>query len=643
VSIRKPNAEISHSDNGSGSTGTETPVGMEPAGLTKSLGFLDVFCIATGAMVSSGIFVLPGIAHARAGSSVVISYLLAGFLVAVGMLNTVELSTAMPKAGGDYFFIARSLGPAVGAVSGLLNWFALSLKSAFAVIGIAAFVRLFLEIDARIVGVIFCAFFVIVNLMGSRHAGRLQVALVTGLLILMAYYVVTGLPHVRIDNLRPFAPFGFHQTLATAGFVFVAYGGLINISSVAEEVRNPSRIIPLGMMTSLLVVTLLYGMMVFVTTGVLPSADLDHSLTPITDGAAAFMGPWGVRAIGIGAIFAFFSTGNAGIMAASRYLYALSKDDLMPRALNRLGRRSGIPTASVLVTGLFVASTLFLKLDILVEAASLVLILGFIMSCVCVIVLRESHVQNYRPSFRAPFYPVTQIVGLLGFGLLIVELGLEAYLICATLFCVAIIGYFIFGRRRLRRDYALLHVLERMTSKELVSGTLERELKQIVRERDDIVLDRFDEIINRCPVLDISGAINFEKCARHLAKAASETLDVPEEDLFRELVYREADTSSVINPFLAVPRIIIQGSGQFEIVLLRAMEGIQFSETYANIHAVFVLAGTCEERNFHLRALAAIAQFAQTSQFEDLWLKARSQDEIRDLVLLSSRRRMERR
>jgi APA family basic amino acid/polyamine antiporter len=230
----------------------------------------------------------------------------------------------------------------------------------------------------------------------------------------------------------------------------------------------------------------------------------------------------------------------------------------------------------------------------------------------------------------------------LGFGLLIVELGLEAYLICATLFCVAIIGYFIFGRRRLRRDYALLHVLERMTSKELVSGTLERELKQIVRERDDIVLDRFDEIINRCPVLDISGAINFEKCARHLAKATSDTLDIPEEDLFQELMCREADTSSVINPFLAVPRIIIPGSRQFEIVLLRAVEGVQFSETHASIHAVFVLAGTCDERNFHLRALAAIAQFAQSPYFEELWLEARREEEIRDLVLLSSRRRMER-
>jgi APA family basic amino acid/polyamine antiporter len=603
--------------------------------------FLDVFCIATGAMVSSGIFVLPGIAHARAGSSVVISYLVAGLLVAIGMLNTIELSTAMPKAGGDYFFIARSLGPAVGAISGLLNWFALSLKSAFALIGIAAFLRLFVDIDFRIAGLGFCAFFVMINLLGTRHAGRLQVALVTGLLLLMAYYVVRGLPHVKMANLQPFAPFGIHQTLATAGFVFVAYGGLINISSVAEEIKNPSRTIPYGMLTSLVVVAVLYGLMVFVTTGVLPSTELDHSLTPITDGAGAFLGIWGVRAIGVGAVFAFFSTGNAGIMAASRYLFALSKDDLMPKGLSRLGRRSKVPTASVLLTGLFVGSTLFLKLDILVEAASLVLILGFILSCVCVIVLRESLVQNYRPSFKAPFYPFPQVIGILGFGLLIVELGLEAYLIIATLFSVAIIGYFLFGRRRLQRDYALLHVLERLTSKELVSGSLERELKQIVRERDAITLDRFDEIVNRAPVLDISENITFDKCARYLAEAMSKVLKVPEENVYRELIYRETDTSSVLTPFLAVPRIIIPGSGQFEIALLRNVKGVRFSSDYSDIRAMFVLAGTCDERNFHLRSLAAIAQFAETPEFESLWLSARGKDEIRDLVLLATRRRME--
>ena len=103
----------------------------------KGLGFVDVFCIASGAMISSGIFVLPGLAFSLIGPAMVISYLIAGLLALIGVLSVIELATAMPKAGGDYYFLTRSLGPLVGTVSGLLSWFALSLKTAFAIFGLA--------------------------------------------------------------------------------------------------------------------------------------------------------------------------------------------------------------------------------------------------------------------------------------------------------------------------------------------------------------------------------------------------------------------------------------------------------------------------------------------------------------------------
>ena len=564
---------------------------------------------------------------------------MAGLLAGIGMLNAAELATAMPKAGGDYFFITRSLGPAVGSVAGLLNWFALSLKSAFALIGMAAFVQIFWDIDMRIVGTVLCGAFVLINLCGARHAGRLQIGLVMGLLVLMTTYVLRGFPHVAMDNLHPFLPYGFHQTLATAGFVFVAYGGLIKISSVAEEIRNPGRILPLGMLLSLLSVMALYALMVFVTMGVLASADLDRSLTPITDGAAAFMGPWGVRAIGLAAVFAFISTANAGILAASRYLFALSRDELLPQSLSRLGDKSGVPNRAVVVTGVFVALSLFLKLDILVEAASLVLILGFILSCLCVIVLREGRVQNYRPSFRAPLYPVTQILGILGFSLLIFELGVEAFLICAVLFMIGATGYWCYGRKRLRKDYALLHVISRLTARELVTGSLERELKDIVRERDAITVDRFDEIVSRGHVLDLPDAIDFQQCSQMLAEMMSDPLGVPKAALIQKLVAREQESSTVLSPFLAIPHIVIEGSGRFDIVLIRAEKGIYFSESHPAVHAVFVLAGTKDERNFHLRALANIAQISLTEDFEDRWLSAAGEEGIRDVVLLATRQR----
>lgn len=609
--------------------------------LRRELGLLDIFCIATGAMISSGIFVLPGLAHAQAGPSVILSYAIAGLLAGIGILNAAELSTAMPKAGGDYYFITRSLGPAIGAIAGMLNWFSISLKSAFALVGMAAFVSLFVNLDMRLIGLALCAVFVATNLFGARHAGKLQTFMVIGLLVLMSSYVASGFSHITLSNLEPFVPYGLKQTFATAGFVFVAYGGLIKISSIGEEVRNPSRTLPLGMLLSLVTVLILYLLMVFVTTGVLPSEKLDNSLTPITDGAAMFMGTWGGRALGVAAVLAFMSTANAGIMAASRYLFALSRDELLPKRFGRVNPRTKAPTGAILLTGLFVATSLFLHLKVLVEAASLVLILGFVLSSVCVIVLRESRVQNYRPSFRAPLYPGLQLAGILGFGLLIFEMGHEAFMILAGLFVVGIASYWTYGRNRIQKDYALLHLIQRLTARELVTGTLERELKEVVRERDEIVLDRFDELISNALILDIEEQIAMRDCFELAGDRLGSRIGMDGALLTEKLIERENQTSTLLSAFLAIPHVVIPGSNTFEIALVRARKGIVFSDDARNVSALFILAGTLDERNFHLRALASIAQIVQEQDFEERWMAARDEDGIRDVVLLGKRLRRE--
>ena len=111
--------------------------------LKRDLGLFHIFCIASGAMISSGLFILPGIAYAKTGSSVVISYLIASIIIIPTLFSKAELATAMPKCGGDYFFIDRSMGPMIGTIGGLASWFALSSKTAFALVGIGAFVQLF--------------------------------------------------------------------------------------------------------------------------------------------------------------------------------------------------------------------------------------------------------------------------------------------------------------------------------------------------------------------------------------------------------------------------------------------------------------------------------------------------------------------
>jgi amino acid transporter len=527
-------------------------------------------------MISSGLFVLPGLAHAEAGPAVVISYALAGVLAISGTLSIAELTTAMPKAGGDYFYISRGMGPAVGTVSGLLSWFSLTLKSAFALVGLMAFVQLIVDVPEGYrylvthgAGVVLCAAFVGLNLAGAREAARLQVALVVGLFALMALYVVRGLPEVQMSRLEPFAPYGAKSVFATAGLVFVAYGGLLNIASVAEESRNPGRTIPRGVIFSLLAVSVAYTLLIFITSGVLPASELDRSLTPISDGAAAFMGRGGMIAMSIAAICAFLTTANAGILAASRYLLALSRDKMLPEPLGRTSRRE-VPFVAVLITGGLAAAALFVKLKILVEAASIVFMLSFMLTNASVIVLRESRVQNYRPSFRAPLYPWLQIGGIIALAFVIVEMGEEAFLILAGLVVGGIAAYWFYGRKRTQQESALLLLLERITARDLASGRLETELKAIIRQRDEIVTDRFDAVIENAAVLDVKEPLALGELFERVGEKLGHRLRVPPTELAGLLLDRERDTSTVIPPGVAIPHVVVPGEGRFEVALVRS-------------------------------------------------------------------------
>jgi mannitol/fructose-specific phosphotransferase system IIA component (Ntr-type) len=291
------------------------------------------------------------------------------------------------------------------------------------------------------------------------------------------------------------------------------------------------------------------------------------------------------------------------------------------------------------MTGAFIILSLFLRLEILVEAASVVLILTNLLSCTSVIILRESRIHNYQPRFQAPLYPWLQIFGILGFSFLIIEMGMEALLISCLLIVVAIFVYWFYGRIRTNREYALLHLIERITAKELTTYSLESELREIIRERDDIIKDRFDHIIEKCTILDIQESISLDEFFKQAADIMSERLKLHPSVLVNLLVQREKETSTVLNPDLAIPHIIIDGEKIFEVLLVRAQEGISFSDEYPSVHTVFVLIGTGDERNFHLRVLSAIAQIVQNPDFEKKWLSAKNERALRDIILLGTRRR----
>ncbi len=620
---------------------------QEPQKLKKELGLLHVFCFASGAMISSGLFILPGIAHAHAGSAVFVAYIVAGLLAATGMLSQAELVSAMPKAGGTYYYITRSLGPAAGTVNGLVTWFSLSLKSAFALLGMGAFAVIVFEFDPssgdamRYTAMGLCAAFVGINLFGVKEAAWLQVVLVIGLFMALAVYIGRGLPSVSVSNFEPFVPAGAGSAaiFTTAGFVFVSFGGLLKIASIAEEVKDPGKTVPVGMILSLVVVTVIYGMAVVVTTGVVGPAGLENSYTPISDAAKVFMGVWGFRIMGVAAMLAFISTANAGIMAASRYPLALGRDALLPSALGRVNSRFKTPHFAILATGALMMAALFFDLEGLVKAASSVMILTYMFSCISVIILRESRLQNYRPSFKSPLYPWVQIGGIIGFAMLLMEMGSAAHISAAAAVALGFVVYWFFGRARAEGEYALLHLVERITSKEITSHSLETELKEVLRERDDILEDRFDRTVTEGLVLDLDGSMTADEFFQKVAERMAPRLDTDSEVLYAALSSREAEGTTAIGPELAIPHIVIPGEGKFGIMLARVKGGICFSDEAPQVKTVFVLAGTRDERNFHLVSLAAIAQVVQDGDFAGKWAEARSEQALRDAVLLAKRLR----
>ncbi len=611
----------------------------QESSLSKGLGLPSVFCIASGAMISSGLFVLPGIAFGKAGPSTIIAYLIAGLLSLPGMLSIAEMATAMPKAGADCFTVIRSMGPGVGTVAGLLSWFSLSMKSAFAVIGVSVFAAAIANINMYTVAIAGCAVFLTINLVGVREAGRLQVLLATFMFILLGVYIAFGLKSVDVEKFSPFVPHGLRSMFSVTGYVFISYAGLLTIASVAEEIRNPSRNIPLGMMSALLVVTIFYSLVVFVTVGVMPASELAGSRTPISDGAAAFMGRPGYIALTVAAMLALLTTANAGIMTAARSLVPLSRDNLFPEVFSRVNKRFGTPHNALFLTGTFIVAAVFLKLELLVEAASIVLILANVLACISVLILNESGLQNYRPRFRAPLYPWLQAAGLIGYGFVLLEMGAEAYFITILISLAGFCTYWFYGRKRVQRESALLHLIERITARELVSGTLESELKGIVLERDEVTLDRFDQIVEECPVLDIEETMEVDEFFDLAGQKLAESMDEDSDRISKALKEREKDGSTVLTPNLAVPHIVIDGDHEFEVLLARCRDGVRFSEEAQEVKAVFVLVGTKDERNFYLNALSAIAQVAGHIEFMDQWMSARGPQGLRDVVVLGKRSR----
>ncbi|NQV71481.1 amino acid permease [bacterium] len=620
--------------------------------LKKELRLFDVYAIATGAMFSSGFFLLPGIAAAKGGPAVVIAYLLAGILILPAMFSKAELATALPRAGGTYYFLDRALGPMFGTIAGLGTFMALTLKTAFALIGIGAYATLFVELPVKPVAIALTVAFCVINVVGAKESSRLQRILVVVLLTVLAYFITVGLLDIGLnlgaDTLKkqfvPFAPQGFGGILSMVGFVFVSYAGLTKVASVAEEVQNPERNIPLGMMLSLATTSLVYILGVFVMVALLEPGAFYVDLTPVASAVEQFSFglPTGVGVIlvTIAALAAFASTGNAGIMSASRYPLAMARDRLIPERFARLGRFS-TPTTAIVGTGaLMVAFILVLDTEGIAKLASAVQLFIFMLVNFAVIVMRESRISSYDPGYRSPFYPWMQLVGILISVVLIVSMGwmASAFTLGVVLLCV--IWYYKYARSKVTRDGAIYHWFERLGRHR--HDALDREFRGIMKEKGLRIDDPFDEVIASAQVIEVADNQDFEDVIKAASELLSHRVGVPAADLAHGFLSGTRTGGTPCAGGAALPHLHIASLDTPQVVLARSRKGLRveigdsLSEAHLAdglIHAVFLLVSPERDPGLHLRLLAEFANIIDDAAFIENWNGVQRIADVKELLL----------
>jgi amino acid transporter len=449
--------------------------------LERDLGLPSVLAISIGAMIGSGIFILPALALEIAGPMVVFAYALAGLLVVPAALSKSEMATAMPEAGGTYVYIERGMGPLLGTVAGVGTWFSLSFKGALALVGGVPYLLLLFDLPLKPVAIGLAALLIVVNVVGAKQTGRLQLGIVVVMLAAMGWFAAGSVGGVERANFAGFFDAGIGGLLAATGLVFVSYAGVTKVASVAEEVETPGRNIPLGILGSLAFTTVLYVAIVAVLVGITDPGSVAGSLTPVAVAAEVTLGQVGVVAVILAAVLALVSTANAGILSSSRYPFAMSRDRLVPDSLSAVSERFGTPLNAITLTGVVLLALIaFVPILEIAKLASAFQILVFALVNVAVVAFREGS-DDYDPEFTAPLYPWVQIFGVVtGFALL-TQMGLIAILGAVAIIAGSVLWYVLYVRPRVDREGAATDAIRRQVGRQAL-GEVESERTNAPRE-----------------------------------------------------------------------------------------------------------------------------------------------------------------
>ena len=463
--------------------------------LRRVLGPVTLTSLGVGAIIGTGIFVLTGVAaHDKAGPGLILSFAAAGIACIFAALCYAEFASMAPVAGSAYTYAYATLGElfawiigwdlvleyAVGSSTVAHGWSAhfQDLLKSFGVNIPYAFANApfdfnldtgrffptgaYFDVPAIVITAIITAILVY----GIRESARFNAGMVIVKLAIVLFVIVVGAFYVDPANWHPFAPYGytgisffghtlFGQTgpggapvgvLAGAAIIFFAYIGFDSVSTHAEEAKNPQRDVPIGIITSLIVCTILYILVSGILTGMVPSDKININ-APVADAFAQKGLPWAQRLIDVGAITGITSVLLVMMLSQPRVLLAMARDGLVPTSFfGAVHEKFRTPWKATMLTGLFVAAmAAFLPLRILAELTNIGTLLAFVIVCAAVLIMRRTNPDAARP-FRAPFVPLVPILGILSCLLLMFSLPAENWWRLIIWLALGFIIYFGYGR-----------------------------------------------------------------------------------------------------------------------------------------------------------------------------------------------------
>jgi amino acid transporter len=418
--------------------------------LVRTLSLPSAIAISIGGMLS-GIFVLPGVAFGITGPSVSLAFLVAGICIIPAVLSKAELATAMPKSGGTYVYIDRAFGPLFGVVSGIGLWLSLLLKSAFSLVGLSAYLYVLVELDSfytTIVAIVSLLLVLVLNLFGIKKVGNAQLAIVGVSVISLVVLIALGFNSVSAVTPTEFLSDGALGFFGGVAFLYISYAGVTKIAAIAGEISQPEKNLPRTMIISLLLIMAVYVCVSMVLVRFVDGAALSTDIRPIYTAAAEIGGPIAGYIAGIVGVMTLLSMANSGLLASSRFPFAMARDGALPKVFTLISKQYLTPVFSIIVTAVAIAlAIIFLDVVKIAKLASAFKVLMFVSVNLAVIVFRETNAQWYRPKYKSPLYPFVQIFGILSGLFLLAFLGLQALLSVLAVFIIGFLVFLAYGRK----------------------------------------------------------------------------------------------------------------------------------------------------------------------------------------------------